>query len=112
MGQPREIVDFEQIMMDVMKCCDGDFIQPYVSLNQAYATYLLDDREPQLPGYFWGILSCLSIEEVTTMSASENEEEFRAARKDVIAAKLSFSEEFRQCMMPFVNDCFEMRYNS
>jgi len=99
--QPIDIVDFEQLMMDVINSEDWE-MQPYIALGQAYVSYLLDDKEPQFPGFIWGILSCLSTEEVMMMSTSDDEEEFRAAWKAGIEAKyMDTSSEFFMCMMPF-----------
>ena len=33
----------------------------FIRLGQAYVSYLLDDIEPQAPGYFWAILKCLRL---------------------------------------------------
>lgn len=98
--KPKEVVDFEQLLMDVMNS-DHWEMGPYIALGQAYVDYLLDDTEPQFPGFMWGLLSCLDLEDVQ-MWSSGDAETMRMAWKMGVAQKYADQTSgFFMCMMPF-----------
>merc|ERR1711962_604530 len=111
-GQPKEEVDFEQLMMDVLNSEHWE-MGPYIALGQAYVEYLMDEKEPQFPGFLWGLLSCLDTQDVMMWSSSDNEDEVRQAWAQGIALKYSdTSSEFFMCMMPFNEMAVEWKSHS
>jgi len=100
-GQPKDVVDFEQLIMDVLNS-DHWEMKPYIALGQAYVDYLLDPTEPQFPGFMWGLLHCLDLDEIQMWSSSGDEETIRTAWKVGLAEKYEdMSSDFFMCMMPF-----------
>jgi len=100
-GQPTDVVNFEELMNAVLNGDHWD-MQPYIALGQAYIDYLLDDKEPQFPGFMWGLLNCLDMEDIQAWSSSDNLDEVRNAWNQGVALKyMDTSSEFFMCMMPF-----------
>jgi len=100
-GQPTDVVDFNALMMGVL---DSDHweMAPYIALGQAYVDYLLDDTEPQFPGFMWGLLSCLDLEDIQMWSSSTDPETVRNAWHMGLAEKYAdMTSDFFMCMMPF-----------
>merc|ERR1719284_2316168 len=85
-GQPTDVVDFGVLMMDVIDSDHWD-MGPYIALGQAYVDYLLDDTEPQFPGFMWGLLSCLDLEDIQNWSSSADPDAVRMALNMGVAEK-------------------------
>lgn len=113
--ESTEIVDFEKIFEGVTQN-DDDNLQPYIKLKESYENFLMDQKEPQLPEYFFGLLKCLNLEDVNLWTISEDEEssreeegeedsarnKIRSIFKSGIEAKYQDEESnFSECMMPF-----------
>jgi len=100
-GQPTDVVDFGVLMMDVIDSDHWD-MGPYIALGQAYVDYLLDDTEPQFPGFMWGLLSCLDLEDIQNWSSSADPDAVRMAWNMGVAEKYADQTgQFFMCMMPF-----------
>jgi len=100
-GQSKEDVDFEALMTAVLNS-DHWEMGPYIALGQAYVDYLLDETEPQFPGFMWGLLSCLDLGDIQIWSSSDDPDTMRMAWKMGVAEKYAdTTSEFFMCMMPF-----------
>jgi len=97
--QTTEVVDFEQLMMDIVNGDHWD-MAPYIALGEAYIEHLLDETEPQFPGFLWGLFSCLELEDIQMWMMPEDRESLKAAWEAGLMAKY-MEPDFSMCMMPF-----------
>ena len=60
--QDKNVVNFEKLLLAVMNNDPNDHsnLKPYIGFARFYIHFLMDEVEPQFPGFLWGLFSCLS----------------------------------------------------
>ena len=58
----QSAVDFEKLLFAVTNSdpYDYSYLKPYIEFALFYIDFLMDEKEPQFPGFLWGLFSCLS----------------------------------------------------
>ena len=58
----QSAVDFEKLLFAVTNSdpYNYSYLKPYIEFALFYIDFLMDEKEPQFPGFLWGLFSCLS----------------------------------------------------
>ena len=58
----QSVVDFKKLLLAVTNGdpYDYSYLKPYIEFALFYIDFLMDEAEPQFPGFLWGLFSCVS----------------------------------------------------
>merc|ERR1719447_1415699 len=99
--QEKSVVNFEKLLLAVTNSDPYDYshLKPYIEFASFYINFLMDEIEPQFPGFLWGLFSCLTIDELENFNtAADGNAKYTWA---LGIHELHDEENFNACMISF-----------